>query len=113
VRLVLIGLLSGVMSALFGVGGGVIVVPLLILLCRFTPHWATATSLAGIVITALAGTITYAILGEVDYAYAALVGIPAAVGATAGTALQRRVHGQALTYLFALFLVAVAVTLLV
>jgi uncharacterized membrane protein YfcA len=113
VRLVLIGVCSGVMSALFGVGGGIIVVPLLILLCRFGPHVATATSLAAIVITALAGTITYTLHGEVDYRYAALVGIPAAVGATAGITLQRRLHARSLTYLFALFLIGVAVSLLV
>jgi uncharacterized membrane protein YfcA len=113
VRLVLIGLVAGVMSALFGVGGGVLVVPLLILLYRFGPHVATATSLAAIVITALAGTITYAFHGEVDWGYAALVGIPAALGATLGTTLQRRIHARSLTYLFAIFLVGVAVSLLV
>ena len=78
-RLVLIGLVSGFLSALFGVGGGIVVVPLLILLCRFGPHVATATSLAGIVITALAGAITYAFHGEIDLGYAALVGVPAGV----------------------------------
>jgi hypothetical protein len=113
VRLVLIGLVSGFLSALFGVGGGIVVVPLLILLCQFRPHVATATSLAGIVLTALAGAITYAFHGQIDFAYAALVGVPAAFGATVGTALQRRVHAKALTYLFALFLVGVAISLLV
>ena len=112
-RLALIGLVAGFLSALFGVGGGIVVVPLLILLCAFAPHPATATSLAAIGITALAGTITYAVAGEVDFAYAALVGIPAAFGATLGTALQQRVRARALTYLFALFLVVVAVALLV
>jgi uncharacterized protein len=113
VRLVLIGLVSGFLSALFGVGGGIVVVPLLILLCRFGPHAATATSLAGIVITALAGAITYAFHGEIDVGYAALVGVPAAFGATLGTTLQRRFHAKALTYLFALFLVGVAISLVV
>lgn len=112
-RLVLIGLVSGFLSALFGVGGGIVLVPLLIMLFGFGPHMATATSLAAIVITALAGAITYAFHGEIDFAYAALVGVPAAVGATVGTALQRRVQAKALTYLFALFLVGVAVSLLV
>ena len=112
-RLVLIGLVSGFLSALFGVGGGLVVVPLLILLCRFGAHTAAATSLAAIVITALAGAITYAIHGEIDFGYAALVGLPAAFGATVGTALQQRVHAKALTYLFALFLVGVAISLLV
>jgi uncharacterized protein len=113
VRLVLIGLVSGFLSALFGVGGGIVVVPLLILLLRFSPHVAAATSLAGIVVTALAGAITYAFHGEIDLGYAALVGVPAAFGATLGATLQRRLHANALTYLFALFLVGVAISLLV
>ena len=112
-RLVLIGLVSGFLSALFGVGGGIVVVPLLILLCRFGPHVAAATSLAGIVITAVACAITYAFHGEIDVGYAALVGVPAAFGATLGTTLQRRLRARALTYLFALFLVGVAISLLV
>ena len=112
-RLVLIGLVAGFVSALFGVGGGVVVVPMLLALCAFAAHAATATSLAAIGITALAGTITYALHGEVDFGLAALVGLPAALGATAGTALQQRVHGKTLTYAFALFLVGVAVSLVV
>lgn len=112
-KLALIGLLAGFMSALFGVGGGLVVVPLLILLLAYTPHAATATSLAAIGITALAGAITFAIAGEVDYAHALLVGLPAAFGATAGATLQQRVKARELSYLFAAFLVAIAVWLLV
>jgi uncharacterized membrane protein YfcA len=112
VRLVLIGLAAGFMSALFGVGGGIIVVPLLILLCTYRPHAAAATSLAAIGITALAGTVTYAFHGEVEPAYAALVGLPAALGAAVGATLQQRVHAQLLSYLFAVFLVGIAITML-
>lgn len=112
-KLALIGLLAGFMSALFGVGGGLVVVPLLIVLLAYTPHVATATSLAAIGITALAGAITFAIAGEVDYSHALLVGLPAAIGATAGAALQQRVKARELSYLFAAFLVAIAVWLLV
>jgi len=113
VKLALIGLVAGFMSALFGVGGGIVVVPLLILLVAYTPHVATATSLAAIAITALAGTITFAIAGEVDPAYALLVGLPAAAGATVGATLQQRVRARELSYLFAAFLFAIAVWLLV
>ena len=112
-KLALIGLLAGFMSALFGVGGGIVVVPLLILLLAYTPHIATATSLAAIAITALAGTITFAIAGEVDVAHALLVGLPAAGGAAAGSTLQQRVRARELSYLFAAFLAAIAVWLLV
>ena len=112
-KLVAIGLLAGFMSALLGVGGGLVVVPLLILLLAYTPHVATSTSLAAIGITALAGAITFAIAGEVDYAYAALLGVPAAFGAALGATLQQRVRGRALSLLFAAFLVAIAVWMLV
>jgi uncharacterized membrane protein YfcA len=113
VKLALIGLVAGFMSALLGVGGGIVVVPLLILLLAYTSHAATATSLAAIGITALAGAITFAIAGEVDPAHALLVGLPAAAGATVGATLQQRVRARDLSYLFAAFLVAIAVWLLV
>ena len=94
-RLVAIGLLAGLFSALFGVGGGIVAVPLLILAVRLEPRSATATSLGMIGITALAGTIGYAFGGHVEVGYAALVGIPAAFGAVARSvdpAAAQRAH---------------------
>jgi len=113
VRLVLIGLAAGFLSALLGVGGGTVVVPLLLLICAFGIREATATSLAALVITAAAGSITYAVHGDVEPVYAALVGIPAVTGAFAGTALQQRVQGRTLSLLFAALLVAIAVYMLI
>ena len=78
VRLVLIGLVAGFFSALFGVGGGIVIVPLLLLFCGWEARSATATSLAAIGITAVSGVIAYAIHGDVNVGYAALVGLPAA-----------------------------------
>jgi uncharacterized membrane protein YfcA len=111
VRLVGIGLVAGLFSALFGVGGGLVAVPLLILLVGFGERAATAVSLGAIGITALAGTIVYAALGYVEPGHAALVGLPAAVGATAGAALQQRVSARELTYGFAALLAVVGVWL--
>jgi uncharacterized protein len=113
VRLVLIGLAAGFFSALFGVGGGVLVVPLLMLALGFEVRPATGTSLAAIGIIALVGTVAYGVRGEVELGYAALVGLPAAAGAIAGAALQQRVASRTLVYAFAVLLVAVAVALLV
>jgi uncharacterized protein len=110
VRLVLIGLVAGFFSALFGVGGGIVIVPLL-LLCAWDARTATATSLAAIGVTALSGVVAYSFHGEVRPAYAALVGVPAAIGAVGGTALQQRVHVQTVELLFAVFIVGVAVWL--
>ena len=77
-RLVAIGLAAGVFSAFFGVGGGIIAVPLLILLVSLTEREATATSLGAIVLTAAAGVVVFSLRGEVDVGYAALVGLPGA-----------------------------------
>jgi uncharacterized membrane protein YfcA len=89
VRLVAIGLAAGVFSAFFGVGGGIVAVPLFILLVGLSEREATATSLGAIVITAAAGVIVFSFRGEVEVGYAALVGLPATVGALAGTAWQQ------------------------
>ncbi len=108
----MIGVVAGVFSALFGVGGGIVIVPLLVLVVHFVPHEATATSLGAIGITATAGVIAYAIRDEVRPAYAALVGIPAAVGALAGAAGQQRMSGRTLTLAFAGLLAGLGVWLL-
>jgi uncharacterized protein len=113
VPLVLIGLAAGFFSALFGVGGGIIVVPLLLLIGRLQERPAMATSLAAIGIIALAGTVSYGFHGELKPGAAAMVGLPAAVGAVAGTALQQRIANRTLSLLFALLLVGVGVKLLV
>lgn len=112
-RLVLIGLLGGFFSALFGVGGGIIIVPLLLLLCGWAAQAATATSLAAIGITAVSGVIAYAVAGDVNVGYAALVGLPAAVSVAGATALQQRLHSRTLELLFAAFILGVAVWLFV
>jgi uncharacterized protein len=111
VRLVLVGLFAGFFSALFGVGGGIVIVPLLLLLCGWDARRASATSLAAIGATALSGVIGYWIHGEVRPAYAALVGVPAAVGAVGGAALQQRIQLRTVELLFAAFLFAIAVWL--
>ena len=110
-RLVLIGLVAGFFSALFGVGGGIVIVPLLLLLCAWQARAATATSLAAIGITAVSGVIAYAIHGDVRVGYAALVGLPAAVSVAGATAVQQRLRTRTIELLFAAFLFGVAVWL--
>ena len=112
VRLVLIGLVVGVFSSLFGVGGGIVIVPLLIMVAAFGTREATATSLGAIVITALAGVTLYALHGNVEVGYAALVGIPAAVGAVFGAAAQQRLSSRNVAVAFAVLLAGVGIWLL-
>ncbi len=112
-RLVLIGLVAGFFSAMFGVGGGIVIVPLLLLVCGWSARAATATSLAAIGITAVSGVIAYAFHGEVRVGYAALVGLPAAVSVVGATAIQQRLRSRSVELLFAIFVFGVAVWLFV
>lgn len=111
-RLALIGLAAGFFSALFGVGGGIVIVPLLVLVAAFAQREASGTSLAAIGVIALVGVIAYGLRGQVHFAYAALVGLPAAAGAVAGAMLQQRLPVRALGLAFAALLVAVGVAML-
>lgn len=108
-RLLLIGLVAGVFSALFGVGGGILIVPLLIVVAAFPPREATATSLGAIGITALAGAGFYAVEGEIDVRYAALVGVPALFGVVFGASAQQRLSGRALGLAFAVLIAGIGV----
>ena len=112
-RLVLIGLAAGLFSALFGVGGGIVIVPLLLLFCAWNARTATATSLAAIGLTAISGVIGYAVHGDVDVGYAALVGLPAAVSVVGATALQQRLQTRTIEFLFAALLLVIAVWLFI
>lgn len=112
-RLVAIGFVAGIFSALFGVGGGIITVPLLLAFAAFEPRSAAATSLGAIAITALAGVALYAVRGEVHVWYAALVGVPASAGVIFGAALQQRTSGRGLVVGFGCLLIAIAGWLIV
>src|ERR671936_2136569 len=111
-RYLAIGLVAGFFSALFGVGGGVVIVPLLLLI-GLEPKGATGTSLAAVFLIALIGSISYGFHGELKPGAAALVGIPAAFGAVAGAALQQRLTARALVFAFALFLALVGIRLVI
>ena len=113
VKLAVIGTAAGIFSGLFGVGGGTIIVPLLILWFAYGEHEATGTSLAAIAVIAVFAVATHGAYGNVDVANGMLVGVPAVAGVLAGTTLQQRLSGRALSLGFSLLLVAVAVELLV
>jgi uncharacterized membrane protein YfcA len=107
-----IGVASGFFGALFGVGGGIVIVPLLVMY-GFDQRRASATSLAAILVSAAAGAATYAFHGQVKPLAALIVGLPAVGGVLLGTSLQARISLQKLSYGFALLLAAVGVRLLV
>jgi uncharacterized membrane protein YfcA len=112
-KLAAIGTAAGMFSGLFGVGGGAIMVPALVVWCRYGEREAAATSLGAIAIIAAAATLTQGAYGNVDVAKGLLVGIPAIGGVLAGTWLQQRIPSTTIGLLFAVLLVAVAVDLVI
>ena len=96
---------------MFGVGGGTVIVPLLILWLGYEEREATGTSLAAIVLIALVATAVHGAYGNVDVVKGVLIGVPAAGGVVAGTALQQRVPQRAISAGFAVLLVVSAALL--
>jgi uncharacterized membrane protein YfcA len=112
-RLAAIATAAGAFSALFGVGGGTVIVPLLVLWLGYGEHEATGTSLAAISVISVFAVAAHAAYGNVDLTDGLLVGIPAILGVVAGTAAQQRLSGRAVSLMFAALLAAVALVLLV
>lgn len=109
--LVGIGLAVGFFSGLFGVGGGIILVPLLIVVAGFAQRLASGTSLAVVLPTSVAGLIGYAAHGSVDWAVGATLAVGAVGGSLVGTWALHRVPQLLLRWIFVVFLLVVAVRL--
>jgi uncharacterized membrane protein YfcA len=107
-----IGTAAGVFSGLFGVGGGIVIVPLLILWLGYEEREATGTSLAAIVVIATVAVAVQALYGNVRADYGAAIGVPAVGGVLAGTWLQQRIPTRWITLGFAALLVGIALQLL-
>src|SRR6478609_7412133 len=106
-----IGTLAGIFSGLFGVGGGTVMVPLLVLWLGYGAREATGTSLAAIVFIAGFAAATQGLYGNVHILDAVLIGVPAIGGVLLGTSLQQRLPTRSISLLFAVVLVASAAEL--
>jgi uncharacterized membrane protein YfcA len=111
-RLALIGSLAGAFSGLFGVGGGTVIVPLLILWFGLQEREATGTSLAAIVLIAALAAGVHGLYGNVHPGKGAIVALPALAGVVAGTALQQRIPQRAVSACFAVLLTVSAAVLI-
>lgn len=109
-RLAIIGIIGGAFSGLFGVGGGTVMVPLL-LLAGYRERTATATSLCAITIIAALAVLLQGLHGNVDVPDAALLAVPAIIGVGIGVGLQQRIPERAVSLLFAVLLIGVAAEL--
>ena len=113
-KLAAIGTLAGAFSGLFGVGGGIVIVPLLIFWFGYGERLATGTSLGAIVLIGTLGTLAQGgFYGNVHLGTGLWLSIPAIGGVVLGTAIQQRISQRAVSLLFAVLLVAVAIELIV
>jgi uncharacterized membrane protein YfcA len=110
-RLAAIATAAGAFSSLFGVGGGTIVVPLLVLWLGYEQREATGTSLAAIGIIAALAAAVQAAYGNVDLANGLAIGAPAVCGVLVGTAVQQRISERVVAVAFGLLLVGSAAVL--
>jgi len=110
-RLACIATGAGAFSGLFGVGGGTIVVPLLVLWLGFGQKEATGTSLAAIILIGALAAATQALYGNVDLWLGLAIGVPGVLGVMAGAALQQRLSERAVATAFVVLLVASAAVL--
>lgn len=108
----MLGLGAGLIGGLFGVGGGSLIVPGLVLLLAFDQKNASATSLLAIVALAAAAAIRFGLDGEIEYDTAVILFIGAAVGAFVGSRIADVASNKALTWAFVILLVVAALRLL-
>ncbi len=105
--------LGGVASGLFGVGGGIIIVPILIFFFKIPIHYAVATSMFAMIFTSLSGVSQHFILGNIDWTFALLIGIGSAIGAQIGAQLSKKISGRNLQIIFSIFLLFVALQMII
>jgi uncharacterized membrane protein YfcA len=111
-RLAAIATAAGAFSGLFGVGGGTIIVPLLVLWLGYGQKEATGTSLAAIIVIGVLAAAAQAVYGNVDLWKGLLIAVPAIAGVVTGTAIQQRISERAVALAFVVLLLASAAVLI-
>lgn len=111
-KLVLIGFVAGILGGGLGVGGGIILVPLLVAI-GLGRHQAHATSLAAIVFISTAGAIRFGVSGEIDLLAGVTIGIGGIVGSVIGATVMNRVSSRALTIVFGVVLLVAGLRMII
>ncbi len=102
------GFVAGLMSGLLGVGGGIVMVPLLVYAVQLSQHQAHATSLAAVILIGAAGAATFATDGKVDVTIAGLLALGSLIGAPLGANVMARTPEGPLKIAFGLLMIVVA-----
>jgi uncharacterized protein len=111
--LIIIGIVAGVAAGMFGIGGGLIIVPALVLVYRMSQHAAVGTSLGAILLPVGAlGAWVYWKNGNLNWRYSLLIAAGLLVGALAGAKLVEPVSDLTLRRLFGGFLLLISIKMI-
>lgn len=103
--LAFVGVAAGLFSGILGVGGGIVMVPLMVGLLHYGQHRAHATSLAAIVLIAISGAVRFGVAGEVEWAVGLALGLGGVAGSTVGAHLMDRLSPRTLRIVFGFIMV--------
>lgn len=109
---ILIAFFVGVTSSLFGVGGGVLMVPAMMILFRFPPHIATATSMLVIFFSAVIGSVTNSWHGNIDWLYAAMLAPGAWAGGKLGAYVASKMKGRTIVLVLRVLMLGIALQMI-
>jgi hypothetical protein len=104
---------AGILSGLFGIGGGIVIVPTLEILADFPMHLAVATSMFTIIFTSTSSALTHYFLGHIVFDYVIFLIIGIIVGAQVGARAARRMRGSAIERLFGVTMLMIGVYLII
>jgi|WetSurMetagenome_2_1015567.scaffolds.fasta_scaffold12578_3 uncharacterized protein len=108
-----LGFFGGLASGTLGVGGGILLVPIMALILLMPMHAVVATSMFTMVFTSLSGVFQHWTMGNVDFGYALLLVVGALVGAQVGAWLCKRTSGEKLSLIFAVLVLVVSVQMII
>lgn len=108
----LLSLCIGFMSTSLGIGGGILLVPLMVYLLRFPVHIATATSFFILLISSFFGVVTHFLLRHVDLVIAAYLSLGAIIGAQIGAVVARKINASLIQKILAVCLIIVSIKLI-
>lgn len=112
-RTVLVGIAAGFLSGLFGVGGGILIVPALVMVLKFDQRLAHGTSLAAVLPIAVSSLVSYATSGEIDWTVGLFLAIGAVAGAVIGTHILHKLPHDTLAIVFSVVLLVTAIRLII
>jgi uncharacterized protein len=107
-----LGFFGGVTSGLLGIGGGVVIVPVMTLVLSMSVHYAVATSMLTMIVTSAAGVGQHFVLGNINFEFALLLAVGSVLGAQVGTYVSKRLSDKSLRRVFALVLLVVSIQMI-